>query len=174
MAVRLLHPVHVLTAPLWQVFGEQTLYSHDSRCNTVQYLSHIILFPPYLYFTVGTEDCVCLYKQHGGAWEEKLFRIVVRSCYFSSISWVTGSELCLITGPLRMEGSRGRQGKWGGLTFFSLSSANALCFLWNDSEKGGLRLISCQSHLISSLSFFLLRFIACHVLALLICLSLNL
>lgn len=173
MSVRLLHPVHVLTALLWQVFGEQILYSHDSRCNTVQYLSHIILFPPHLYFTVGTEGCVCLYKQHGGAWEEKLFRIVVRSCYFSSISWVTGSKLCLITRPLRMEGSRARQGKWGSLTFFYLFLLLTLSVFFGMTVKRGDYVLSAAS-LISSLSFFLLRFVACHVLALLICLSLNL
>lgn len=38
---------------------------------------------------------------------------------------------------------------------FSLSSsANAFWFLWNDIEKGGLHLISCQSHLISLSCFF--------------------
>lgn len=108
--------------------------------------------PPTSLFYGGNRRLCVSVQAAWGAWEEKLFRIVVRSCYFSSISWVTGSELCLITRPLRMEGSRGRQGKWGGLTFFYLFLLLTLSVFFGMTVKRGDYVLSAAS-LISSLFF---------------------
>jgi len=65
-----------------------------------------------------------------------------------------------------MEGSCKRQSKWGGLTFFSLFLLLVLSVFFGMTGKGGgLRLIGCQSLISSLYLIFLLRFVACHVLA---------